>query len=386
MTPIQPPLTDDRLDRLVRQLLTERADDVAAVAMPAETMTAVVASHVRRGEDRRTPSAAARRGRIAHRAGSRCSGGRLRADPAGSGTAAGSPARRRPASRRDITRSVGCGEGTGARLLHGVRGAPRRRRGLHRSQCEPVRQLYEFADLGRGPGREQRQGTIPGKHRPQVDPRRVCRGRCHGLHGAGRSRRPAGLGHAPRRAGTSRRRSRDERCQQRGARRRMHWPVRLRLRVRVLAGRNAPRVRACQPPGRGGLRHGDGHPGRRDRRGHGARRDARERPGRIQRSASLVSGRPATPVHPRVERRRDPRRPAPGHRDLRGRCRRQQSSATHRHRVVCVGMRPGRRTARRLHSRRPSPGSAWTSSASARTSTRTATSTRCTPTARMFGG
>ena len=49
MTPIQPPLTDDRLDRLVRQLLTERADDVAAVAMPAETMTAVVASHVRRG-------------------------------------------------------------------------------------------------------------------------------------------------------------------------------------------------------------------------------------------------------------------------------------------------------------------------------------------------
>ena len=49
MTPIQPPMTDERLDRLVRQLLTERADDVAAVAMPAETMTAVVASHVRRG-------------------------------------------------------------------------------------------------------------------------------------------------------------------------------------------------------------------------------------------------------------------------------------------------------------------------------------------------
>ena len=49
MNPIQPPLTDDRLDRLVRQLLTERADDVAAVAMPAQTMTAVVASHVRRG-------------------------------------------------------------------------------------------------------------------------------------------------------------------------------------------------------------------------------------------------------------------------------------------------------------------------------------------------
>ena len=49
MTPIQPPMTDERLDRLVRQLLTERADDVAAVAMPAQTMTAVVASHVRRG-------------------------------------------------------------------------------------------------------------------------------------------------------------------------------------------------------------------------------------------------------------------------------------------------------------------------------------------------
>jgi Tol biopolymer transport system component len=49
MTPIHPPMTDERLDRLVRQLLTERADDVAAAAMPAETMTAVVASHVRRG-------------------------------------------------------------------------------------------------------------------------------------------------------------------------------------------------------------------------------------------------------------------------------------------------------------------------------------------------
>jgi WD40 repeat protein len=48
MTPIQPPMNDERLDRLVRQLLTERADDVAAAAMPAETMTAVVASHVRR--------------------------------------------------------------------------------------------------------------------------------------------------------------------------------------------------------------------------------------------------------------------------------------------------------------------------------------------------
>ena len=48
MTPIQPPMTDERLDRLVRQLLAERADDVAAVALPAETMAAVVASHVRR--------------------------------------------------------------------------------------------------------------------------------------------------------------------------------------------------------------------------------------------------------------------------------------------------------------------------------------------------
>ena len=32
MTPIQPPMNDERLDRLVRQLLTERADDVAAAA------------------------------------------------------------------------------------------------------------------------------------------------------------------------------------------------------------------------------------------------------------------------------------------------------------------------------------------------------------------
>ena len=56
MTPIQPPMTDERMDRLVRQLLTERADDVAAGAMPAETMAAVVASHVRRGgiAERRT--------------------------------------------------------------------------------------------------------------------------------------------------------------------------------------------------------------------------------------------------------------------------------------------------------------------------------------------
>jgi hypothetical protein len=48
-------MTDERLDRLVRQLLTERADDVATVAMPAQTMAAVVASHVRRGRvaDRR---------------------------------------------------------------------------------------------------------------------------------------------------------------------------------------------------------------------------------------------------------------------------------------------------------------------------------------------
>ena len=54
MTPIQPPMTDERLDRLVRQLLTERAEDVAAVAMPAQTMAAVVASHRRnRIADRR---------------------------------------------------------------------------------------------------------------------------------------------------------------------------------------------------------------------------------------------------------------------------------------------------------------------------------------------
>jgi Tol biopolymer transport system component len=56
MTPIQPQVTDERLDRLVRQVLTERADDAAAGAMPAETMAAVVASNVRRGgtAERRT--------------------------------------------------------------------------------------------------------------------------------------------------------------------------------------------------------------------------------------------------------------------------------------------------------------------------------------------
>lgn len=55
MTPIQPPMTDERLDRLIRQLLNERADDIAVVAMPAQTMAAVVGSHVRRGRaaDRR---------------------------------------------------------------------------------------------------------------------------------------------------------------------------------------------------------------------------------------------------------------------------------------------------------------------------------------------
>ena len=102
---------------------------------------------------------------------------------------------------------------------------------------------------------------------------------CDGLHGAGRCRAPAGLGHDPRRAGTNRRRLATS-VVRNGARRRMHWPVRPPLRVRVLAGRNGARVRACQPPGRGGLCHGDATRTSRPARRWKSMRRA-QRPGRI---------------------------------------------------------------------------------------------------------
>jgi len=51
--PTQPLVTDERLDRLIRELLTERAEDVAAAAVSAEAMVEGIAS-------RRRPAAFAR--------------------------------------------------------------------------------------------------------------------------------------------------------------------------------------------------------------------------------------------------------------------------------------------------------------------------------------
>ena len=51
--PTQPLVTDERLDRLIRELLTERAEDVAAAAVSAEAMAERIAS-------RRRPAAFAR--------------------------------------------------------------------------------------------------------------------------------------------------------------------------------------------------------------------------------------------------------------------------------------------------------------------------------------
>lgn len=45
--PIQPPLTDERLDRLVRQTLAERAEDVAASAASADDMVERIATRLR---------------------------------------------------------------------------------------------------------------------------------------------------------------------------------------------------------------------------------------------------------------------------------------------------------------------------------------------------
>lgn len=46
-TPTQPTMTDDRLDRMVRQLLAERAEDVAADAVSADAMAERIASRLR---------------------------------------------------------------------------------------------------------------------------------------------------------------------------------------------------------------------------------------------------------------------------------------------------------------------------------------------------
>ena len=227
MTPIQPPMTDERLDRLVRQLLTERADDVAAVAMPAETMTAVVASHVRRGgiAERRTLLLVAAALLIVLAAGAVAVGsGLIRRGPEPQPAPqpvvvppldATSPAPSDAAMEPEhVFYTVfeelqvgeeGCTEANASRF----------------GSCTSSR--IWVADPDGSNARELFPESTD--HRSILDV--SAAGDAHGLHGAGRSRRPAGLGHAPRRAGASRRRSRDERRQQRGARRRMHWRVRL---------------------------------------------------------------------------------------------------------------------------------------------------------------
>ena len=139
MTPIQPPMNDERLDRLVRQLLTERADDVAAAAMPAETMTAVVASHVRRGgiADRRPLLLVAAAVLIVLAAG---------AVAVGSGLIRRGP-EPQPAPQPVVVPSLDATtprpSDTSLEAKHVfytvVDGTSDRRRGLHRGQCETVR-------------------------------------------------------------------------------------------------------------------------------------------------------------------------------------------------------------------------------------------------------
>ena len=52
--PIQPPMTDERLDRLVRQLLTERGDDVAADALTADAVAERIGTRLRPSPTGRT--------------------------------------------------------------------------------------------------------------------------------------------------------------------------------------------------------------------------------------------------------------------------------------------------------------------------------------------
>ena len=217
MTPIQPPMTDERLDRLVRQLLTERADDVAAAAMPAETMAAVVASHVRRGgiAERRTLLLVAAGLLIVLAAG---------AVAVGSGLIRRGP-EPQPAPQPVVVPSLDATAPIPSdaamepeHVFYTVfDAASGRRRGLHRGQCESVRQdVHELTDLGRRPGRRQRPGAVPGEHRLPVDRGRIELGRRDGLHCANADQRPADRRLAPRRAGASRRRPRHERHQRRG--------------------------------------------------------------------------------------------------------------------------------------------------------------------------
>jgi hypothetical protein len=148
MTPIQPPMTDERLDRLVRQLLAERADDVAAVALPAETMAAVVASHVRRRGtvDRRPLLLVTAALLLALVAGAVAVGsGVIR--PAPSPDVAPLPV---VVPSLDATSPSPSAAPPAASVLYTVfRGTSPRRRGLHESQRRSIRHLHQLADLGR---------------------------------------------------------------------------------------------------------------------------------------------------------------------------------------------------------------------------------------------
>ena len=157
MTPIQPQMTDERLDRLVRQLLTERADDVAAAAMPAATMTAVVASHVRRGgiAERRTLLLVAAALLIVLAAG---------AVAVGSGLIRRGP-EPQPAPQPVVAPSLDATTPTPSdaaiepeHVFYTVfEETPGRRRGLHRGQCESLR----LRARRRGSGWPTQTGATP---------------------------------------------------------------------------------------------------------------------------------------------------------------------------------------------------------------------------------
>ncbi len=185
MTPIQPPMNDERLDRLVRQLLTERADDVAAAAMPAETMTAVVASHVRRGgiADRRPLLLVAAALLIVLAAG---------AVAVGSGLIRRGP-EPQPAPQPvvvpslDATTPIPSDAAIEAEhvfytvfdeLQIGDEGCTEANASRFGKTCTSV------TAVGRRRGRRQPAGAVPGEHRLPVDHRRVPHGRRDGLHRA----------------------------------------------------------------------------------------------------------------------------------------------------------------------------------------------------------
>ena len=163
MTPIQPQITDERLDRLVRQVLTERADDVAAVAMPAQTMTAVVASHVRRRgiAERRTLLLVAAALLIVFAAGAVAVGSALiRRGP-----------EPQPAPQPVVAPSLDATKPTplaaaaeAEHLFYTVfEETPGRRGGLYRGQCESLRGVPDVAALGRRRRWRQLTGAVPGE-------------------------------------------------------------------------------------------------------------------------------------------------------------------------------------------------------------------------------